>query len=137
MAFARRKGRAPILKYVDDWFTASKKGAKITGIDIVHMVLMCLGIPLDQRKTFQLQETLVVLGARLASSWAKRGYYLCVDDDKRKRWLKKLKECMERNTMDPGEASKMGGQFTWTTTTAANKVGRAFVKPLHAQAHRP
>ena len=62
---------------------------------------------------------------------------MCVDEDKRKRLTLKLKECIERNTMDPGETSSMAGQFTWTTTTAANKVGRAFVKPLHAQAHRP
>ena len=55
MAFVRRKGKAPILKYVDDWFTASKRGVKITGIDIVHMVLMCLGIPLDPRNIFQLR----------------------------------------------------------------------------------
>ena len=60
-----------------------------------------------------------------------------MDDDKRRRWTEKLQECIEKNTMDAGEASKTSGQFAWTTTTAANKVGRAFVKFLHAQAHRP
>ena len=89
MAFVRRKGRAPILKYVDDWFTASKVGVTITGIDIVQMVMMCLGIPLDPRKTQNLEETLVILGARLTISWARRGYYLCVDEGKRARWMKK------------------------------------------------
>ena len=36
--------------------------------------------------------------------------------------------------MDAGAASKSAGQFTWATAWITNKVGKAFIKPLYAQA---
>ena len=39
--------------------------------------------------------------------------------------------------MEAGVASKCAGQLSWSVTTIASKVGRAYVKPLHAQAHKP
>ena len=48
-----------------------------------------------------------------------------------------LEETLRTRRMTPSEASRMAGRFVWATSWACDKVGRAWVKPFHAQALRP
>ena len=113
LAFVRQPCKCPLLKYVDDFFAATRRGISVSGICLANMAMTCLGIPFDPRKTFLFQEQMVILGAKLSMMWAKRGYHLCIEDDKRRRGRKKLSECFDEKKMEAGVASKSAGQLNW------------------------
>ena len=104
LAFVRQHCKCPLLKYVDDFFTASRSGLLMSGICLANMAMTCMGIPFDPRKTFLFKEQMVILGAKLTMMWARRGYHLCIEDEKRKIWRKKLCECYEEKKMEAGVA---------------------------------
>ena len=60
-----------------------------------------------------------------------------MDATKVGRWKNALEETLRTRRMTPSEASKMAGRLVWATSWACDKVGRAWVKPFHAQALRP
>ena len=53
--------------------------------------------------------------------------------EKLERWLQVIEEALATGKMTPTEAEKMLGRLTWSSTLLAKKVGRAFLKPFHAQ----
>ena len=75
-----------------------------------------------------------ILGARVAVMAALRAYKITLDEEKKVRCMKTLKECINIAQMDAGVASKSAGQFTWATAWFTINVGRAFIKHLYARA---
>ena len=119
------------------FLAATRSGIRVSGICLANMAMTCPGFPFDPRKTFLFQEQMVILGAKLSMMWTIRGYHLCIEDDKRRRRRKTLSECWDEKQTEAGVASNCAGQLSWSATTIASEVGRAFLKPLHAQAHKP
>ena len=48
-----------------------------------------------------------------------------------------LQEALDMQMRDPGMASEMAGRLSFAVTVAADKCGRAYLRPLFAQAGRP
>ena len=134
LAWVRQVARAPALKYVDDFFTATRNYIKMSAMDVLEVLMSAIGVPLDPRKTEKMKVRLTILGARLAVMAALRAYKITLDEEQKMRWMKVLEECVRDAQMDAGIASKSAGQFTWATSWITNKVWRAFIKPLYAQA---
>jgi hypothetical protein len=52
-------------------------------------------------------------------------------------WRLVLEEILNTGRLTPVDAAKMAGRLIWSTSWATDKVGRAWVKPFHAQALSP
>ena len=74
------------------------------------------------------EECLTLLGTKIVVE---------VDGTKVMRWRMALETVLTTGKMAPAEASKMAGRLVWATSWACDKVGRAWVKPFHAQALNP
>ena len=60
-----------------------------------------------------------------------------METSKAQRWRAQLLQAMEDGCLDAGAAAKLAGKLGFAVTVTADKVGRAFLKAFHAQAHSP
>ena len=73
----------------------------------------------------------------MTADWVARRVWLAVSPDKALKWSEQLQVALDQDVMDAGTASKFAGRLSFAVIVAADKVGRAYVKPFHAQAHSP
>ena len=133
LAYCRQVLKLPLMKYVDDFFSVTVDGAT-SCIEFVAIVAAAMGLPLDDRKTCLLQASMVLLGARLTVSWMRRSVTICLEEEKAHRWSMELLQAVLTGFLDAGAASKLVGQLQFGASMASNRVGRAWLKALHAQA---
>jgi hypothetical protein len=62
---------------------------------------------------------------------------ICVAPAKAEKWSLLLQRLVDTMVCEPTEAAKHAGRLGFAVSLAADKVGRAFVKPFHAQANAP
>ena len=62
---------------------------------------------------------------------------MSVDVDKAIRWIRELQDIARSKKCDPGAASKLAGRLNFACTAASGIVGRAYIRPFHAQANAP
>lgn len=55
---------------------------------------------------------------------------------KLKRWIKEFQAIIAAGILDPARALEWAGRLQWASSLSANKLGRACLKAIHAQAHR-
>ena len=53
------------------------------------------------------------------------------------KWIRDFKRAASARHFDAGSASQAAGRVSLAVTVAHNKVGRAYARPLHRQAHAP
>ncbi len=53
------------------------------------------------------------------------------------KWIRDFKRAASTRHFDAGSASQAAGRVSLAVTVAHNKVGRAYARPLHRQAHAP
>ena len=78
-----------------------------------------------------------MLGASVSLQPGERAVTLQVSPDKAEKWINTIQECLSMDRCDPGEASKLVGRLSFGVTVAEDKIGRAYIRPFHAQAHAP
>jgi len=135
LAVVQRLFKAPAARYVDDYFGASRKGVKCTAGVCLEVVANLCGFPIDPAKSDNGTLELLILGAEVAVLLAEQAVSIKVDAKKAVKWSELLLSALSENRLDGGEASKMAGRLSFSVSVATNKVGRAFIKPLYAQAH--
>ena len=127
---ARRFLRIAALRYVDDFFGASRVGATWTAGRLLDILGLALGFPMDPAKQLDAAILMDVLGIETDLNWAERLVSTCVSMDKTVKWLLSLQEILRHRRLSPEEASKAAGRLSFAVTAASNRVGRAFVKPF-------
>ena len=60
-----------------------------------------------------------------------------IEEAKAERWKACLQQIVNEAKFSLELASKMAGRLSFTVSVAANRVGRAFIKPSYAQQHAP
>ena len=100
-------------------------------------VFALFGIPLDPEKADDLQMQLTILGVLVQPKPRDGQVLVQITRDKAERWGLALAECLEQSRCDPGTSGKLAGRLQFACTVAADKVGRAFIAPFHAQSHAP
>ena len=80
---------------------------------------------------------MVVLGAAVNLDWPRKLVTMHIEEAKAERWKACLQQIVNEAKCSPELASKMAGRLSFTVSVAANRVGRAFIKPFYAQQHAP
>ena len=96
-----------------------------------------LGFPTDPNKDFDWAKTIVVLGSLCGVNFPGKTLSTQVELSKAQKYTQLLEAVLERQTLEPGQASKLAGRLSFAVTVSGNRVGRACIKPFHAQAHAP
>ena len=136
-AVVQRLCKAPVARYVDDYFGASRSGVKYSGGKCLEIFADLLGFPTDPAKSDDHTLKLLILGAEVAVYLAKQSVSVCVAQEKACKWAQLLHEAIKTNIFDAGLASKQAGRLSFAVSVTTNKVGRAFIKPIYAQAASP
>ena len=71
-----------------------------------------------------------VLGLEVDLVWAQKWVRLRVMPEKARRWLAILERLLEDRLLFAEESAKMAGRLSFAVTMSANRVGRAFIKPI-------
>ena len=137
LAVLRQVFKIASAKYVDDFFGIQREGLAMKITLVVELMCAAFGFPADPAKSECLQQAMVVLGAKVTINWMRLAVNLCVAPEKLERWVEVMDEALVTGTMTPGTVEKMLGRLTWSSILLANKVGRAFLKPFHAQIRAP
>ena len=104
---------------------------------LLDVLGLALGFPMDSAKSLDSSLPMDVLGIEVDVNWSRKLITLCVMQEKAQKWLAALRRILEFRTLSPDEASRMAGRLSFAVSAAANRVGRAFVKPFYAQANAP
>jgi hypothetical protein len=129
--------KAPLGRYVDDYFGASKEGVCYTGGVCLTIVATLIGLPTDDAKAADDMIKMVVLGATVIVDWPGKACIAHVAEAKSEKWKDLLEQLLASGVCAPCNAASMAGRLSFTVTLAANRVGRAFIKPFYAQQHAP
>jgi hypothetical protein len=129
--------KAPLGRYVNDYFGASKDGVCFTGGVCLTIVATLIGLPTDEAKAADDMIKMVVLGATVIVDWPGKACIAHVAEAKADKWKDLLEKLLASGVCAPCEAASMAGRLSFTVTLAANRVGRAFNKPFYAQQHSP
>ena len=137
IAYMRKVLRCPVGRYVDDFFSASRDGIFWCGGACLDLLASLLGLPLDSAKSVTKVTSMLLLGARLSTSTVSMDVVIAVAEDKAAKWDKDLSDILENQCCDPVKAGKMAGRLSFLVTTAADKIGRAYIRPFYAQSAEP
>jgi hypothetical protein len=128
---------APLGRYVDDYFGASKQGVRWSGGACLSVIAALLGFPTDDAKDADSMIYMIVLGASVNLDWPCKLVRMCIDEAKAERWVAKLQQLVQDKRCSSDEAAKMAGRLNFSIGVQGNRVGRAFLKPFYAQQHAP
>ena len=127
----------PAARYVDDFFGASRRGVRWNAGRVLAVICKLLGFPVDDDKSAEDDIRLVILGAECEIDWPRRQLRTCVAPAKAAKYRCQLLGVIAGGVLAPGDASKLAGRLSFAVTVSGNRVGRAFIKPFHAQANQP
>ena len=133
----RVEAKAPLGRYVDDYYGASRVGVELTGGVLLTLLAELVGRPTDPGKSEDGVLSMILLGARITVELELGLVKARIDEVKAKLWRHDLLQVLAVQRLEAGDASKFAGRLSFSVTTASDKVGRAYIKPLHAQASRP
>ena len=129
--------KAPMGRYVDDFFGACRQGVHYTGGVCLTILAALLGFPTDDAKDADNLMRMVVLGATVIVDWPGKSMQTHVAEAKAERWREILLRLLNEGKCSRQEAAAMAGRLSFSVTTSANRVGRAFIKPFYAQQMAP
>ena len=129
--------KAPLGRYVDDYFGASRAGMNYSGGVCLSVLSALVGFPTDEAKTAEAMIYMVVLGAAVNLDWPRRLVTMHIEEAKAERWKVCLQNILQTGECSSELAAKMAGRLSFSVSVAANRVGRAFIKPFYAQQHAP
>ena len=123
----------PLLRYVDDYFSADRQScAKHAMLCFARLVRCLLGSSAVSERKLCCASPLTLLG--LDVSLSNVGARFTVHADKRQKWMKRIQSALDSNLMSCGLASKLAGALSWATSNLFHRLGRALLRPLFAQA---
>ena len=129
--------KAPVARFVDDYFGASREGVYWTAGRCFSVVSKILGFPTEDGKDADDLIRMVVLGNEVFLHFPGSTINLCVDSAKATKWLQQLLEVLKKEICDPTCAAKFAGRFNFAVSSAGNRVGRAYIAALYMQAYFP
>ena len=129
--------KAPMGRYVDDYFGACRQGVTYTGGVCLTIIATLLGFPTDDAKDADNMMRMTVLGAMVIVDFPAKAVLTHVSESKAEKWKTILLALLESGVCTSQEAASMGGRLSFSVTTSANRVGRAFIKPFYAQQMAP
>ena len=136
-AAVSKLARAPIARYVDDFFGASKEGVYWSGGRILSVLCSLTGFHTDPAKDEDGALEIVVLGMLVTYSWNLQLVTVRLEAEKAARWRQSLAEACGAGILIAQDPAKMAGRLQWALCAGPAKAGRAYLKALFAQANHP
>ena len=135
----RTQAGVALTRFVDDFSGVSRDGLEedLSGHGMLKLLTDLLNTQTDIAKSLNKVVRMVVLGAEVVVDMAARSFAHRVCRRKATKWIKDFKRAATTRHLDAGSASKAAGRVGFAVTVAHNKVGRAYARPLHRQAHAP
>ena len=85
-AVLRRVLFIPTLKYVDDFFSAGRKGVYYNMSRCAEIIGCAIGVGMDPLKSERFMTNMVILGVEVILCWERKAIKLILPEDKAKRW---------------------------------------------------
>ena len=136
-SIARRIFRLPTANFVDDFFGASAAKRKRSGGDIMDKIADLVGIRMDPEKSLDSECLMPLLGAEVQVEGATLDILVAVEESKAKKWSAGLQAIVSEQVLESHLAAKYAGRLQFATSRHTGRVGRAYIRPLHAQAMDP
>ena len=133
-AIVRRIWKAPMARYVDDCFSANRDDIGWTSMRCLDVVTELMGFHLDAMKSANDLLEMTVLGEMISILMASRQVSVRVAKEKAEKWTRELDELLQQGVCEAHKASQFAGRFAHTVGQAANRIGKAFIRPWYAQA---
>ena len=126
----------PVLRYVDDFFSAeSPTCCKHSMHVFARLITAVLGSTAISKHKLEWGNPLTILGLTLT---LRSDDIMCAPDRKKaEKWAGVLKNVINDNVMAPGDASKMAGRLSFASQHMFLKLGRAMLRPFFAQQYAP
>ena len=123
-------------RYVDDYFGTARNATHHTFM-MLKVLTALVGTRVDVDKCFSHVMSIVVLGARVCIDLGRRTVMHRLCEAKAAKWSKLLDAVLAGVVLPAREASRWAGRFSWAATVTYCKAARAFLRPVHRQAHAP
>jgi hypothetical protein len=126
----------PLGKYVDDYFAVEAQECIEEALSSVAVLFRAiLGDTALAAKKILSGNPLPLLGFDICIV----GYRACfgVQEAKRVKWLAQIKNCRQKGVLTAAVAAKLAGRFSFVAEFMFRRLGRAMIKPVFAQQHRP
>ena len=129
--------RAPLGRYVDDFFGATAPGIKWTAGILVTKLAAMMDFPCDPSKDRDDGADMVVLGAEVSYCLHSAAVFTIIAKEKAIKWASSLEKSLAEGCLISAMASKAAGRLQAAVSMSLCKVGRAFVKPFYMQIYDP
>ena len=106
--------KAPMARFVDDFFGASRVGVKLTGGVLFSILASLLGFPTDPAKDSDQCSSMIVLGACCTADFSRKVLNTHVEPAKAAKCLELLRGVLDAGTLAPGDASKLAGRLSFS-----------------------
>ena len=103
----------------------------------MELISNLVGVKLDPLKNAESLTVLPLLGAEVVSDFEKKEVKVAVDAKKAETWRQGLRDVRESQRLPDWKAAKFAGRLQFSVGLNFGKVGRAFIRPLHARACAP
>ena len=128
-AIARRILKIPMLRYVDDFFSADRLVSADKAMDVfARLVRCCLGQTAVAKDKLECDNPLTILGIRVTLN--AEGVTFFPDEKKVEKWTSQIESYLDVKRLTEGESSKLSGALQWGSQKIFNRLGRAMLRPL-------
>ena len=132
-AIARRILHLPVLRFVDDFFTADRRESTAHAMHIFARLVRCLlGPTAIAAHKLQHANPLPVLGINVKVSSV--GAIFWPEPEKIVKWIAQIEAALKAKRLDGGEASRLAGRLSFGSQHIFRKLGRAMLVPIFKQA---
>ena len=128
--------KIPLLRYMDDMFSAERQGCvehcrdcivrlvrALLGPGSVSAKKVCSGLPLD------------VLGVTVDADEC--GAVFWPSDTKVEKWISRITNALQTQKLSSGASSKLAGALSWSAQHIFCRLGRALLRPMFAKRKGP
>ena len=128
-AIARRLLHLPVLRFVDDFFTADRSACAGHAKQMFAKLTRCmLGPTAIAERKLQHNNPLPVLGVNVGVE--KAGVIFQPEAEKIAKWIVQIEQALESKKLTGGEASTLAGRLCWGAQHIFRRVGRAMLTPI-------
>ena len=132
----RKLLKLPLLRYVDDLFSADRPSCAAHAMScFARVVRAIMGASAIQERKLKCDSPLDVLGVTVSITRA------CItvfpSADKVEKWCGQLQRIEKTLTLHAGEAGKIAGRLGFAAQHAFSKLGRAMLRPFYRQQYAP
>ena len=126
----------PVLRYVDDYFSADRAEVAEHAMNcFARIVRALLGHDSVNQKKLEWGMPLSILGVDVSIHYDRITMWPTAD--KIAKWLNVIRKATESSTLSAGDAGKLAGGLGFACQYTFKGLGRAIVRPLFAQQYKP